>query len=90
MKLLFDGLLILCGLGEMRISMEGRVINLESHIFGSQCGCDLYLMKPCCYFLWGIKGLHGCQLEVSESRSASPLLAKTMRWYLLPSSPIML
>lgn len=79
MKLIFYGLLIIHGFREIHISTESTESYKLwiSQVFVLQCGCDLCLMKPCCYFSSRIKFLHWYKLEGSESRSLFPLPVKT-------------
>ena len=79
MKLIFYGLLIIHGFREIHISTESTESYKLwiSQVFILQCGCDLCLMKPCCYFSSRIKFLHWYKLEGSESRSLFPLPVKT-------------
>lgn len=79
MKLIFYGLLIIHGFREVHISTESTESYKLwiSQVFVLQCGCDLCLMKPCCYFSSRIKFLHWYELEGSESRSLFPLPVKT-------------
>lgn len=80
MKLIFYGLLIIYGFREIHISTESTESYKLwiSQFFVLQCSCDLYLMKPCCYFSSRIKFLHWYKLAGSESGSMFPLLVKTV------------